>query len=74
MISPREAATRLGVSISLVYQLCREMALKHYRIGGRGKRGRILIEESELDRYRAACERDSQLPSPLLPLKHISLG
>jgi excisionase family DNA binding protein len=72
MLSARQAATRLGVSLSLVYQLCSEMVLKHYRIGGKGKRGRICIEESEVEQYRQSCIRESSR-LPVRTLKHLTL-
>lgn len=72
MLTPSQAAKRLGVSLSLVYDLCRELVLKHYRFGGKGRRGRILIEEGEVERYRLACLRDPAPPLP--PLKHLTLG
>ena len=51
LITPRQVASRLCISLSLVYQLCRQQQLKHYRFGAEGKRGQIRIEESEVDRY-----------------------
>ena len=73
MLTPRQAANRLGVSQSLVYQLCNELVLQHYRIGGKGKRGRIRIEEEEVERYRQSCLRDASQAVHLPPLKHLSL-
>jgi excisionase family DNA binding protein len=73
MLTPRQAANRLGVSPSLVYQLCDERVLKHYRIGGKGKRGRIRIEEAEVERYRESCLRDASQLVAVPPLKHLSL-
>jgi excisionase family DNA binding protein len=63
-LTPREAARRAGCSLSLIYQLCDERRLPHYRLGGRGRRGRILIEESDLDAFLAGCrvEADALLP------------
>lgn len=49
LLSVREAARRVGVSASLVYQWCAEGTLPHYRLGGNGKRGKIVIEPTELD-------------------------
>lgn len=70
MITPRQAASRLGVSVSLIYQLCRQAALRHYRIGGIGKRGRIAIDEADLQSYQAACCKEaSQAPATLRHLK-----
>lgn len=71
MLTPQEAAKRLGVSASLIYQLCRELVLKHYRLGGKGKRGRIRIDAEEIERFRAVCCRDGL--SVLPPLKHLTM-
>jgi excisionase family DNA binding protein len=48
-LSVREAARRVGVSASLVYQWCSDGTLPHYRLGGNGKRGKIVIDPTELD-------------------------
>jgi excisionase family DNA binding protein len=50
-LTPKQAAERAGVSLSLIYQLCEERRLTHYRIGGRGKRGKILIAPDDLDAF-----------------------
>jgi excisionase family DNA binding protein len=74
MLSPKAAAERIGVSASLIYQLCGEGVLRHFRFGGKNKRGRIRIEDSEVERYRQLCLRDPAelLPSQLM-LKHLTL-
>jgi excisionase family DNA binding protein len=72
MLTPRQAADRLGVSLSLIYQLCKEQVLRHFRLGGRGKRGRIRIEEGELERYRTSCLRQEVLV-PQVTLRHLKL-
>ena len=40
MLTPKAAAERLGVSSSLVYQLCNEGVLPCYRFGGAELAGR----------------------------------
>jgi excisionase family DNA binding protein len=47
----REASLRLGVSRALVYQLCQEGQLGHARIGGRGRRGKIVVREEDIERF-----------------------
>ena len=47
----REAAKRARVSVSMIYQLCDEKRIAHYRVGGEGRRGKILISPSDLDRF-----------------------
>lgn len=51
LLSPAEAAEHAGVSQSLIYQLCDERRLTHYRVGGKGKRGKILIDPADLQRF-----------------------
>jgi excisionase family DNA binding protein len=57
-LTPKQAAERAGVSTSLIYVLCQERRLAHYRIGTDGKRGRILIDPADLDRFMEQCRRD----------------
>jgi excisionase family DNA binding protein len=54
-LTPKEAAERAGVSVSMIYQWCNERVLPHYRVGGRGRRGKILVEESDLEAYLRSC-------------------
>ena len=63
MLSPQQASEQLGVSLSLIYQLCKRGHMKHFRFGVPGKRGHIRIEESEVERYRTAC---ASVSSPFL--------
>jgi excisionase family DNA binding protein len=53
-LRPKEAAKRAGVSPQLVYRWCAERRLSHYRCGGRGRRGRILIDSDDLDAFVAS--------------------
>jgi excisionase family DNA binding protein len=55
----REAAGRLGISLSLAYLLCKEGRLRHVRIGGRGKRGKIVITEDDLAAFLAAARAET---------------
>jgi excisionase family DNA binding protein len=68
----KQAAARIGVSDSLVYELCKAGLIRHTRHGRPGKRGCIRIEEADLDAYRASCLRETREPGP--PLRHIKLG
>jgi excisionase family DNA binding protein len=70
ILSVKQAAQRLDVSKSLVYALCAEGRLKHYRVGiGRGT---IRIAEEDLASVR---EERSHPPQLLIEadLKHLSL-
>lgn len=50
-----EAARAIGVSASLIYLWCRERRLKHYRVGSEGRRGKILIDAADLERFMQQC-------------------
>lgn len=74
MLTVKQVSERLRVSPSLVYSWCEDRILPHYRMGGKGKRGKILIEEAALDAFlqshrveERACDASS------LGLKHITL-
>lgn len=51
MLTPRQAAMRVGVSVSLVYQWVERRMLAHYRAGAQGRRGKILIAEADLEAF-----------------------
>jgi excisionase family DNA binding protein len=68
MLTVADAARRLGVSESLVYEWCRTRALVHYRFGARG-RGKIMIRETDLAAYLEACRVELGLDDG--ELKHI---
>ncbi len=55
-LTPRQASQRAGVSPSLIYQWCEERRLPHFRCGRRGRRGRILIEDTDLDAFLESCK------------------
>jgi excisionase family DNA binding protein len=60
MMTPKEAANYLGVSVSMVYQLCDERRLAHTRIGGKGRRGKILISSRDCDALLNANRVDAR--------------
>jgi len=69
-LKPKQAAERAGVSVSLIYQWCDERRLPHYRLGGRGRRGRIMIDTRDLDDFLESC-RVTEPPDEDGPLTHI---
>ena len=71
-LTPRQAAARVPVSISLVYQWCEQGLLPHYRLGGRGRRGKILIEETDLTAFLEG-HKVTPTPAPVEGLRHIQL-
>jgi excisionase family DNA binding protein len=56
MLTVKQAAKEKGLSPALVYLWCHERRLPHYRLGGRGRRGRILIDPSDLDGFLATLK------------------
>lgn len=68
-LTVKAAAARVGVSRSLLYELCRTGRLKHYRVGVRGK-GKILIDPKDLDGLLAECRIEDPAPDEE-PLKHL---
>jgi excisionase family DNA binding protein len=56
LMTPKEAAERACVSLSLIYQWCQSGELPHLRVGSPGRRGKILIEDSDLDGYLASLK------------------
>jgi hypothetical protein len=85
-ITPRQAALRASVSISMIYQWCQERLLPHYRCGAKGRRGKILIEDTDLEAFLAGCkvaaeQASAPAPGPMpvkpsrpLELKHVKIN
>ena len=75
MLTAKQAAERLGVSDSLIYEWCSTGQLVHFRFGRKGKRGKLLIDEKDLDAFLAACRQEVKPQIPEAPpLKHIRLS
>ena len=75
MLTVKQVAARLRVSDSLVYSWCEDHVLPHYRMGGKGKRGKILIDEAELDVFLQSRKVENGAgESVALDLKHITLS
>jgi excisionase family DNA binding protein len=75
MLTVKQVSDRLRVSASLVYSWCEEHLLPHYRMGGKGKRGKILIEETALAEFLQSRRVDGKLvDATSLGLKHIKLA
>ncbi len=68
-----EAAKKIGISSSKLYQLVSARAISHYRIGGK-----IVFSDLDVDAYLASCRVGAITPSVTAPrthlkLKHVSL-
>ncbi len=50
-LSPQLAAAQACVCINLIYQACAAGTIAHLRLGGTGKRGKILIEQEDLEAW-----------------------
>jgi excisionase family DNA binding protein len=70
-LTVKQAAERAGVSASLVYGWCKDRRLRHSRPGGLGKRGKILIEDSDLDTFQKKSVVEAGEADDEGPLKHI---
>ena len=71
LLTVRETAERLSISLSSTYDLIRSGRLPHYRIGGA-----IRLTAADLDRFLAGCrcEQPALTVKPPRPrLKHIKL-
>ena len=68
-----EAATKIGISPSKLYQLASARAIAHYRIGGK-----IVFFDQDIAAYLASCRVGAVTPLVTAPrthlkLKHVSL-
>ncbi len=63
-LTPKEAAERARVSVALIYKwTSEEQRLPHYRAGGKGRRGRILIDPADLDAFLES-QKVAATPAP----------
>lgn len=75
MLTPKAAAQKLGVSVSLVYAWIESKLLPHYRAGLRGRGGKILIAEGDLNAFweslkvEAAPAQTRKPPTPKVSSK-----
>jgi excisionase family DNA binding protein len=73
LLSVKQASELAGVSDSLVYEWCAEMLLVHYRFGKKGRRGKLMIDEKDLEAFLASCRQEARPRAEVPPLKHIIL-
>ncbi len=55
-----EAAKRLEISKSLLYELIAEGRIPHRRIGRRGKRGKIIVTEDDLQAFLETVKSEGE--------------
>lgn len=69
MMRVKEAAKRMGISESLVYDLCAAGVLPHVRIGRPGSRGCIRISQEDIDGYLASQKVERPTSSKPMPAR-----
>jgi excisionase family DNA binding protein len=77
VLTPRQAAAKLGISRALVYGWVEQKLLAHYRPGVKGRGAKILIAEGDLmafwESLKVEAEGPKQRTPPSSSLKHIKL-
>jgi hypothetical protein len=78
-----QAAERAGVCATIIYGWCAARLFPFYRIGSKGTRGKIFIDESDLASYLESCRIEPAsvpVPKAVRPpkvarpvLKHLTL-
>lgn len=63
MLTVKAAAERMGISESLVYELCACGSLPHVRIGRPGSRGCIRLAEADIEAFLASQKVGGSAPS-----------
>jgi excisionase family DNA binding protein len=74
MLTAKQAAERIGVSDSLIYEWCTTGKLVHFRFGRIGKRGKLLIDEKDLEAFLTACRQEARPQNAIPTLRHIKLS
>jgi len=69
VLNVRQAAERMGISDSLVYELCACGSLLHVRIGRPGSRGCIRITNADIDAFLASQKVGGEAPTRAPPPK-----
>lgn len=67
LLTVRQASNKTGISLSLLYTLCSEGRLPHYRIGAGGRRGKVMIDEEDLHVFLTICR---VMAIPVQPSSH----
>jgi len=67
MMTVKAATERMGISDSLVYELCACGSLRHVRIGRPGSRGCIRITDADIDAFLASQKVGGESPARAPP-------
>jgi excisionase family DNA binding protein len=59
-VTVKAAAERLEISQSLVYRLVEEGRIPCVRIGARGRRGKIIIREHDIEAFLKTCRPERE--------------
>lgn len=59
LVTVKQAAERLEISLSLCYKLVEQGRLPCIRLGGQGRRGTIRVSEDDLRRFVESLKRPS---------------
>lgn len=70
-LTAKQASEYANASASLVYQWCADRRLPHLRLGRAGRRGKMLIEQSDLDKFLESMRVDVQHQELVEGLRHI---
>ncbi len=79
MLTVKAAAERMGISGSLVYELCACGLLSHVRIGRPGSRGCIRITDADINAFLASQKIEWRAPARVPPsnqrkaFKHVTI-
>ncbi len=68
-LSPKDAAAYACVSVNLIYHWCNEKLLPHFRLGENGRRGKIVIDVSDVEQFLASRKVGGQPMQVTLPPK-----
>ena len=60
----KELARRAGVSRSLVYKWAAERLIPHTRLGGKGRRGKVVFREEDVAAFLAARRVEAARDEP----------
>ena len=72
-LTAKQRAERNGVSRAIIYVWVEERRFPVYRIGAKGRRGRILIDEPDFEQFLGSLHVTAEQTLEKLPLRHIQV-